>query len=294
MWSPIGFERYRALFPATPALPAHNDATPAFIAQWEAMGSGSHLAPTSSPDLTLVLVRGLFGSWIPRHFAAPLVRLQASRQRAVIADTSPIGTIARNAALLRADLDRRAREGRLAFLCHSKGGLDVLAMLDAAPELAERTAGVVLCQTPRAGCAVLESVLLGMHGGSARTARRVGEQVTSAALALAGARAACLELTARAIGASVAALTRVAARHRVIGVASWSSRPTVWLDSQHARLASIRPGCAHDGLFYLEDLVWPGARIVLLPEIDHAQPSVGGRGFDHARFWSALAALVRE
>jgi hypothetical protein len=294
MWSPIGFERYRALFPATPALAAHDDATPAFIAQWEAMGSSLKRAVPPEADLTLVLVRGLFGSLIPRHFAAPLTRLRAAGWRVMIANTAAAGTMARNAALLRRDLECRAPDGRLAFLCHSKGGLDVLALLAASPELAARTAGIVLCQAPRAGCVVLESVLLGMHCDSAPVARRVSERVTRAAVALAGARAACLELTSPAIDAPIASLTPVAAKHRVIGVASWSSRPTAWLDSQHARLAAIRPGCAHDGLFYLEDLLWPGAKAVLLPEIDHAQPSVGGGGFDHARFWSALAGLLRE
>jgi hypothetical protein len=288
----MGFDRYRGLFPATPAIATTDDATSAFIAHWDGLAL-RHSDPPAG-DFTLVLVRGLFGSWIPRHFAAPLARLHAAGRRAIIANTAATGTIATNAALLARDLAQRVPAGRVAFLCHSKGGLDVLAALAADAALAARTAGVVLCQTPRAGCAVLESVLLGRFVESAPPLRRLNEIATSGAMALAGARAACLELTSPAIDAPIAALTPVAARLRVISVASWSSRPTAWLDSQHARLAAIRPGCAHDGLFYLEDLLWPDARQVLLPEIDHAQPSVGGAGFDHARFWSALAGLLGD
>jgi len=75
-------------------------------------------------------------------------------------------------------------------------------------------------------------------------------------------------------------------------VASWSSAPTAWLDAQHTRMHEIRPRCAHDGLFFLEDLVWPTAEQILLPRIDHSQPTVGGGGFDHARFWLALSSLA--
>ena len=77
-----------------------------------------------------------------------------------------------------------------------------------------------------------------------------------------------------------------------LAVASWSLEPSAWLDSQHARLGAIRPHCAHDGLFFLEDLVWPTARTVLLPRIDHSQPCVGGLDFPHARFWHALATVA--
>ena len=68
--------------------------------------------------------------------------------------------------------------------------------------------------------------------------------------------------------------------------------PSAWLDSQHARLSTIQPGCAHDGLFFTEDLIWPVGEQILLPELDHSQPTTGGRAFDHGRLWLALATMA--
>lgn len=289
-WSPIGFDLYREFFPATPALDAAaHDISAEFAREWAAAET-----PAPAPaDFTCVLVRGLFGNWIPRHLAAPLQRLRQAGLRALIADGSAIGTIDDNASALRADLKARVPAGRLLFLCHSKGGLDTLAMLAAAPELRARTAGLVLCQTPRAGCVVLESVLLDAHRASADTTQRVTETVARAAIVLSGARAACLELTSPRVQRLVDGFGEFAAQLPLLSVASWSSRPTAWLDSQHARLGAIRPDCAHDGLFYLEDLIWPWGRQVRLPRLDHAQMCVGGDDFDHGRFWLSLVNLFR-
>jgi hypothetical protein len=290
-WSPIGFDLYRASYPATPALaaPAH-DVTADFAREWAAAESPSQKPET---DLTCVFVRGLFGNWIPRHLAAPLARLRAAGRPALIARTRATGTIAANAAMLRADVEARVPRGPILFLCHSKGGLDTLAMLEHAQQLRARTVGVVLCQTPRAGCAVLESVLLGMHRDSARPMQRTQENVAAGAIRFAGAREACIELTSPRLQQRALALTAIAAELPLVSVASWSSEPTAWLDSQHARLAAVRLHCAHDGLFYLEDLIWPCGRQVLLPRIDHAQMCVGGNGFDHGRFWLAISNLFR-
>ena len=89
----------------------------------------------------------------------------------------------------------------------------------------------------------------------------------------------------------------VDAAHRdypVWQTASWSSQPTTWLDSFHERLGEIRPGCAHDGQFFLEDLIWPGLPHVLLSHVDHAQPAMGGFGFDHVRYWKVVLTLFCE
>jgi hypothetical protein len=290
-WSPSGFELYRQHYPATPMLaPPVHDLSAEFARQWAAAESPTASAPSG---YTCVFVRGLFGNWIPRHFAAPLQRLRDAGIEAFIAHGWATGTLEVNAALLRADLEARQPGGRLLFLCHSKGGLDLLTMLAAAPHWRERTAGVVFCQTPRAGCAVLESVLLDAHAASSDTGQRARELAARTAILLSGAREACLELTAPRMQARIDALAPLAARLPLLSVASWSHEPTAWLDSQHARMAAIRPGCAHDGLFFLEDLVWPAGRQVLLPRLDHAQMCVGGGGFDHGRFWLALVNLFR-
>lgn len=288
-WSPVGFDLYRERYPATPPLATlAPDITAEFAREWAEAEAPSS---ASRADITCVLVRGIFGSWMPGHFAAPLERLRRAGFRALIAQTRATGTIAINAELLRADVEARVPEGRILFLCHSKGGLDLLTMLAAAPLLRARTSGIALCQTPRAGCAVLESILLDTHSASSDYLQRAKEIAAAGAIMLTTARDACLELTSPRLQRTAGELTAVAASLPMVSVASWSSEPTAWLDSQHARLAAIRPRCAHDGLFYLEDLVWPCGRQVLLPRLDHAQMCVGGNGFDHGRFWVALANL---
>ncbi len=295
-WSPHGFADYGRFYPATPniACGARGDATAAFIAAWDAWDTAQDRGLRIAADVTFVFVRGLFGRWIPGHFAAPLRVLRAAGAHAFIARSRAAGTIAVNAGMLAADIRRRAPgAGRLIFLCHSKGGLDVLEALRHAPDLQRRAAAVVLCQSPRDGCAVLESVLLRHHRDSLHArSQRASEAAARAAIVASGSRPGCLELTGAALAAHIEDLDRVAGALPVLAVTSWSVEPSAWLDSQHARLGAIRPRCAHDGLFFLEDLVWPTAREVLLPRIDHSQPCVGGLGFPHGRFWHALASTA--
>lgn len=295
-WMPHGFADYRRFYPATPPIArgARGDATASFIAAWDALMTAPDRAPPIAADVTFVFVRGLFGRFIPGHFAAPLRALREAGGHAFVARSRAAGTIAGNARMLAADVRRRAPgSGRLIFLCHSKGGLDLLEALRQAPDLKRRAAAVVLCQSPRDGCAVLESVLLRDHRDSLHGfGERASEAAARVAIVASGSRPGCLELTGAALAAHIDDFDRVAGCLPTLAVASWSVQPSAWLDSQHARLLAIRPHCAHDGLFFLQDLVWPTARTVLLPRIDHSQPCVGGLGFPHARFWHALATVA--
>jgi hypothetical protein len=292
-WSPHGFDAYRALYPASPALRerAGADATEAFAAAWDDPALRGRLG---APGVGYVFVRGIFGAWIPGHLREPLRAVRRAGADAIVVKSHPNGTIDANADAIARDIEARVpRTHKLVFLCHSKGGLDALAMLLRAGGLRERTACVVLCQTPRGGCAVLESVVLRRHQASIGSTRRLAqERLAHAAIALGGAREACIELTADAIGRLITAIDAARVSIPILSVASWSGEPTAWLDSQHARLSAIRPGAAHDGLFFTEDLIWPIGEQILLPSLDHSQPSVGGAGFDHGRFWLALAALA--
>lgn len=299
-WSPLDFSSYRQFYPATPEIGAlvRADVSGEFIRVWNDIDAlhltlGGHPA---SVGTTFVLVRGLFGRWIPGHFAATRKALARTGLRSIIANSRAAGTVDANAALIGRDIEARVHpDHKLVFLCHSKGGLDTLAMLLRFPALRRRTGAVVLCQTPRAACAVLESVLLDRHRDSiSHKGRGFAEALARQAIAWSGARPGCLELTGDMISQRLSGIEANPFDMPVLSVASWSVEPTAWLDSQHARLGAIRPGCAHDGLFYLEDLLWPIAEQILLPRLDHSQPTVGGAGFDEGRFWLALAAMALE
>ena len=111
-------------------------------------------------------------------------------------------------------------------------------------------------------------------------------------LGLLGARRGGLELTGERIRQAAARADAVTRRYPHIQAASWSIQPTSWLDSFHERLGEIAPGVAHDGQFYLADMLWPDTPNVLLAEVDHAQPAMGGFGFDPVLFWRGLVAVA--
>ena len=161
-------------------------------------------------------------------------------------------------------------------------------------KLGARVVGVILSQTPRGPSGVLESLLLQAHEGSLSGRRRWLEEWTQRiGLHAIGAAGGGRELTASTIGAVIAGLPTP--QVPVWQTASWSSQPTTWLDSFHERLGEVRPGCAHDGQFFLEDLLWPGIPHVLLAHVDHAQPVMGGFGFDEVRYWKAvLVCFMRD
>jgi hypothetical protein len=237
----------------------------------------------------VVLVRGLFGAWIPRHFRAPLQQLRERGWDATIARTDPAGTIEDNAKLLVPQFEAIAAAGKHPIvLAHSKGGLEALLALCERPALARSVAGFVGVQMPRAGAPYLESVFCGAHRASRTRGDVWREGRDHTLLRLLGARAACAELNGECVAPLAERIDAAALPFPWLTVASHASRATPTLEMRHARLARIRPGALHDGVFYLDQQHWPRSRQLVLSGLDHAQPSVGGLGFDHGRFWCDL------
>lgn len=302
-WVPEGFTSYRELYPATPAFALPELApTERFAAIWHALDAQS---PTRSALLrqlagalrgtTIVLVRGYLGTYMPGNLGAARRALRGLGIEALLADNRAAGLIAENARTLAAQLRRRVDpRQRLLFCGHSKGGLEARWLVQTEPELASRTRGVVMSQTPRGPSAVLESLLLRRHQDSLSGARRRwAERMQRMSLRAINAVRSGAELTGDSISKVIAKLATAPALP-LLQMASFSSRPTTWLDSFHQRLGEVRPGCAHDGQFYVEDLIWPGLPHVLLPHVDHAQPVMGGSGFDSARYWLATLLLFLD
>jgi hypothetical protein len=242
---------------------------------------------------TVLLVRGLFGAWIPGHFAVPLQRLRREGWTVEIARTEASGTVARNIALLAQTATRLAAAGRrLVFLAHSKGGLEVLLMLAARPDLAAETAGLVTVQTARAGAPYLESLFSRVHPPAPGAGARLAEVFEAAALSAAGARPACAELNTARVQAWVAQIDAARFAFPWLAVATHAGRATWSLEMKHRRLSQIAPGQPHDGVFYTQHQRWPQAQNLLVPGVDHAQPSTGANDFAHGHFWSALLGGV--
>jgi hypothetical protein len=290
MWTPGNFEAYRALYPQTPELELPELATTRrFVEAWGLADNALDDAVQHALKGTrVVFVRGYLGNWMPGNLVGPMKALRALGIDATIASNAAGATVEANAVRLRTQL---AGDGPLLLCGHSKGGLECLVATED-PAVEARTVGVVLSQTPRGPSGVLESLLERTHEDSlSGPRRRLEELVQRAGLHAIGAATGGRQLTSGPLEALIARIDSRTRPFPVWQTASWSSQPTTWLDSFHGRLGEIRPGCAHDGQFYLEDLLWPGLPHVLLDHVDHAQPVMGGFGFDEARYWKGLIAL---
>jgi hypothetical protein len=297
-WRPEGFELYRELYPLTPALAPEPDRT--WTTRFGALWHGGLPAATSAlgaraARTTVVFVRGYLGHYMPGNLKAAAAAVRGLGFDACLGRNHPGGTVAGNVGALARQLSTRPLRERIVFCGHSRGGMECLTLLAGDPELAARCDGVALSQTPRGPSRVMESVLLGRHR-TARcgTRRRALERMHYAALFGLRALPGGYELTSDRWPAFVAPVEGRAWPFPVLQTASWSSRPTAWLDSFHGRLGEIGPLRAHDGQFFLDDLIWPRWPHVLLPDVDHAQPAVGGHGFDPARYWLAVLAVLLD
>lgn len=242
------------------------------------------MPPAALRDARYVLVRGLFGALLPGHFRAARRALRDAGLQVGIAPGDPRGRIGANVARLVAHFEACAGDGRpLVVLAHSRGGLESLLAIDAIASRRRLDVAIVLCQTARAPSPALHELLVG---------RRMPERLWRLGLRAGGALPACREIDDPATGARARALDGLVARLPAISVATWSAAPSASLEAQHARIDRCAPGVAHDGLFFTHDLIWPTAAQVLLADVDHAQPGVGGGGFDSGRFWLSLATLA--
>ena len=294
-WSPEGFEEYRELYPSTPELSPAPDPEPTrrFTDLWNEGGSAiANSVRARANDTTLVFARGFLGSYMPGNLEAPCLASRRLGFDAFVASQRPGGSVAENVKSLARELETRDSRHRLVFCGHSRGGLECLTLLANRSDLSARCDGVVLSQTARGPSRVLESVLQGLHRQRLSRWRRGTEFAQRISLRILGADKGGQELTSSAWPDLVRRLDGIAWPFPVLQTASWSTRPTAWLDSFHERLGEIGPGRAHDGQFFLHDLIWPRFPHVLLPRLDHAQPAMGGLGFDHARYWLAVLRMV--
>lgn len=298
-WTPEDFDEYRTRFPATPARVTTIDRalTERFIANWHAGPDGLDHGALSdrARHTTVVLVRGFLGNYMPRNLTAVAHALRVRGFDAFIANNGAGATVQQNVASLAQHLNRRASRDRLVFCGHSRGGVEALTLLAQHPELAARCDGVAGSQMPYGPSRVLGSILHGTDRASLKgPSRRLAESVQRVGLLLLGAAHGGRELAGAQWLRHVSELASTVWPFPVLQMVSWSTQPTAWLDSFHRRLAEIAPGNAHDGQFYVDEALWPTLPHVLMPRIDHAQPAVGGFGFDHTRYWMTLLATLQS
>jgi len=293
-WHPEGFERYREIFPDTPDLNLSQDRilNREFITAWNRPEQEIRKELQSiSHDVTIVFVRGFLGSFMPGNLKQSVRHMHGLGFDTILVRTNTGGSSIENSVRIRKRIQNRENRRRIVFCGHSRGALECLLALES-PDLASMCAAVIMSQTAYGPSAIIDSMLYGKYGESKNNLTALKERFQALALHLIGAGKGGRELASARWKNLTSRVDSIRWPFPVLQCASWSSQPTTWLDSWHERLGQIHPGRAHDGQFYLDDLIWPNLPHVLLPQIDHAQPAVGGFGFHPARYWQTLIHLV--
>lgn len=289
IWTPEGFDDWQSHFPATTFTrpPAALDWTGMFLESWRTPPS------TLPKDTLVVLVAGLYSEFIlycNRACARSLksegyevLRMPVRSSRGVIAQGEHIAAV----------LGKRLRPGqRFVVLAHSKGSLDTLATLTQNPALLDACDGIALVQPPVGPSPIIDDLL----GYSARDTGpgyrmdRFRQAMVNSTLLAEGTR----DISSHRDPQVANMLSALPDTLHCVHVVSWSAVRRSRFDTHHQRLNALRPGHAHDGQFYMEDLAIPGLPQICLPDVDHGQPILGGAGFDPARFWRTLLEVLHQ
>lgn len=295
-WTPEGFEDYTRFFPETPALPIEENRilNADFIETWNLTTPvlEKELSYRSS-RVTLVLARGFLGGFMPGNMAQTRRKLRDLGFDAFIAGTCTNSTVRKNSVRIQKELQNSEKRNQLLFLGHSRGGLESLLALKDNRELRNRCAGVIMSQTAYGPSWIVDRLYFGKGPIRNRSRREmIEDHLQALGLRLIGARRGARELSSHQWPTLIDEVDSLEWSFPLLQCASWSTTPTTWLDSWHGQLEKMQPGRAHDGQFYLDDLIWPRIAHVLLPQIDHAQPAMGGHGFDPVRYWLTLLYMV--
>ncbi len=221
---------------------------------------------------------------MPGHFKKVASLLKHSGAEVFVAPTDPAGTIRKNVERIISRLPGLIDPGRrLVFLAHSKGGLETLGALLNDPDLLERTMAAVLFQTPKRGAPYLKSVF--QSNIPKDSLQKFREGIHKHALTALFAKRACLELATSDILPFVNEIERSRFHFPVYSYSTFSTMNSGWIELQSNRISQLEPGKRNDGVFLTEDQVWPQFIHRELPEIDHAEPTVGSPRVDEGELW---------
>jgi alpha-beta hydrolase superfamily lysophospholipase len=281
-WMPEGFVAYKDHYPNTAwqCVPAEYDKTGEFIDRWLS------LEPCRMDGIsTVVLTPGLFSEFLPRCFAPAARALDAAGFRVMRTRVRSRYGVRNQASRLAAELMARLEPGERFIWCgHSKGAIDLLFALETTPSLRDVCAAAVVVQ-PAVG---ISRVVDRWQNDP----RGVRERAGSALIGRWPVRDGVREISGARDPVIADWLEEFTPAVPTVCAVSWSIQPTSWVDSYHRTLNEIAPGHAHDGQFLLVDQRLPGASLVCLPQLDHAQPVLGGHSFEAGRFWRALVEVA--
>lgn len=278
-WSPGNFSLFREFYPDThwAEIDSALDRTNTFQTAWD-----ENLRIPKS--LSLVLTPGLFAEWLPQCFREVRKGFSEEGYRCLQTRVSTRYDVQTQADRIEAAVQKWLLPNEKFIWCtHSKGGIDALWAIEQSQMLQQHCIGVVMVQLPVRYSWVIEDI---------QQANTMSDRITRKLTNTRWMRDGVATVTQRGDGVTSQWLTDHSPKVPVVQVASWSIEATSWADSWHKRLTRMRPQHAHDGQFFLQDQRLEFLPIIGLPELDHAQPVLGGNGLDSRRLWSALAHTV--
>ena len=283
-WTPHGFDGYRNHYPNTGWTPVDidRDLSERFISYWE-----TDAVPVQNSARTVVLSPGLFSEFLPGCFSAAKKTLSSAGFRVIRTRARSRFSIREQAERLAAGLRQDlGNEERFIWCGHSKGSIELLWALEQTQALRALCAAAIVVQ-PAAGV----SPVVNRWQNAPKT---IFERAGGALISTPPVRAGVRDISKDRDDVVSKWLEEFSPVTPTLCVATWSIKPTSWVDSYHRTLNEIAPGHAHDGQFLMTDQRLPGTSLVCLPELDHAQPVFGGNQLDTERLWRALIHVGQE
>jgi len=249
------------------------DVTRRFLALHTLAGRGGDVLPPDAGAHRYLTIGGLFGEHVNGYMDANVEALSKAGLEVHRVPVDPGGSVKGNAEVVRHAVQEATADGRQAVLVgHSKGGVDAAAALSIYPELKARVRALVAIQSPFGGSPIAQDM------DATPSIRPLIDGVVSRLF--------------RGDPPSVRDLTYDAreeflAQHPLptdvpcLCVASSRLSPASVLARSEAYLEA-RYGFRSDGLVAPEDAVIPGAHVVRLADMDHAESALRGLpGFSH-------------
>ncbi len=255
--------------------PPPQDATDAFRSLHAAARSGMHALAPDAKDFVYLLVPGLFTDHYPHYMKDNEHRLHSLGLDVRRVQMDSDDSVVRNAQRVRDAIEEASQTGKkVVLLGHSKGGVDAAAALSLYPELKPHVRALITMQAPFGGSALATDLL---------EARRLAPVVVRSVKRLLGGDP-----------AAMADLTYEARKAFLKAHPFPSDIPTVCLASARYDRKSLlgpqerylqkRYGYASDGLVVRDDAIIPGAKAIVLDDMDHAESALTGvKGFPN--YW---------
>lgn len=251
---------------------------------------GEDVLPVGADRYVYLVVGGIFTDHYPGYMTAVYERLHRSKldSRPLPVDTE--AGVDANASFIREFVLRLHTEnGRKAVLIgHSKGGVDIGAALSLFPELLPAVHAVITIGAPYWGSALAEAVI------DDPTAASLAAQVLRW---LSGDPEALLDMgrARRAVFNAAHPYPRAVPTLSFASSADGGTVSPMWPLIHHLLSLANQP---NDGMVYTPDAIFPGADVVCVHDIDHAETAL--RGFsgvdahDPGAIMAVLVTLVLE